>query len=450
MTSAAPAAERPEGFVASRLAAGWGLGSFATSTMLNGVAVVMLFFLVNFAKIEPVIAGALLFGAKMLDVFTDPPMGILSDRTRSKLGRRRPYMLGASFFCGLAFALLFNIPDASTNLTLVYLGFALALYAVAYTAFQVPYMAMPAEMTDDYHQRTKIMSWRVIFMTIGNIVGFAGVPALVSVLGEGREAYGTMGLIVGAVITIAMFTCFLVTGGARQTEATLERIGLKRHLAMLGENRPLLILMGTKIAIYVGLSSNIAVALFFISSVLKMGPAQFGIYAGVSALTTIAFMPVCAWAAKKIGKKRAYVISLIGFCCGVLTWLLATPDESMVLFAARGFVIGVFGAGAHLYGQSMLVDTFAWDYKLTGVRREGVLAASFSFVEKACMAVGPLIVGILLSSMGFDKNLSPSADQSASAVQAMYLGFIWVPILCQIVSITLLKFYTLDEKDLGA
>jgi GPH family glycoside/pentoside/hexuronide:cation symporter len=450
ITSAAPAAERPEGFVASRLAAGWGLGSFATSTMLNGVAVVMLFFLVNFVKIEPVIAGALLFGAKMLDVFTDPPMGILSDRTRSKFGRRRPYMLGASFICGLAFALLFNIPDASTNLTLVYLGFALALYAVAYTAFQVPYMAMPAEMTDDYHQRTKIMSWRVIFMTIGNIVGFAGVPALVSVLGEGREAYGTMGLIVGAVITIAMFTCFLVTGGARQTEATLERIGLKRHLAMLGENRPLLILMGTKIAIYVGLSSNIAVALFFISSVLKMGPAQFGIYAGVSALTTIAFMPVCAWAAKKIGKKRAYVISLIGFCCGVLTWLLATPDESMVLFAARGFVIGVFGAGAHLYGQSMLVDTFAWDYKLTGVRREGVLAASFSFVEKACMAVGPLIVGILLSSMGFDKNLSPSADQSASAVQAMYLGFIWVPILCQIVSITLLKFYTLDEKDLGA
>jgi GPH family glycoside/pentoside/hexuronide:cation symporter len=98
----------------------------------------------------------------------------------------------------------------------------------------------------------------------------------------------------------------------------------------------------------------------------------------------------------------------------------------------------------------MLIDTFAWDYKLTGVRREGVLSASFSFVEKACMAFGPLIVGVLLSSMGFDKNLSPSADQSASAVQAMYLGFIWVPILCQIVSITLLKFYDLDEKALGA
>jgi GPH family glycoside/pentoside/hexuronide:cation symporter len=311
-------------------------------------------------------------------------------------------------------------------------------------------MAMPAEMTDDYHQRTKIMSWRVIFMTIGNIAGFAGVPVLVSTLGEGREAYGTMGLVVGAVIAVAMLICVLATGSARQTQSTLERIDFKRHLSMLRQNRPLLILISTKIAIYVGLSSNIAVALFFISSVLKMGPAQLGIYAGVSALTTIAFMPVCTWAAKKIGKKRAYVISLIGFSCVLLTWLLATPDESMVLFTARGFLIGMFGAGAHLYGQSMLIDTFAWDYKLTGVRREGVLSASFSFVEKACMAFGPLIVGVLLSSMGFDKNLSPSADQSASAVQAMYLGFIWVPILCQIVSITLLKFYDLDEKALGA
>jgi GPH family glycoside/pentoside/hexuronide:cation symporter len=122
----------------------------------------------------------------------------------------------------------------------------------------------------------------------------------------------------------------------------------------------------------------------------------------------------------------------------------------MVLFAARGFVIGMFGAGAHLYGQSMLIDTFAWDYRLSGIRREGVLSASFSFVEKSCMAFGPLIVGVLLSSMGFDKNLSPSADQSASAVQAMYLGFVWIPILCQIISIALLKFYNLDEKALGA
>jgi GPH family glycoside/pentoside/hexuronide:cation symporter len=111
-------------------------------------------------------------------------------------------------------------------------------------------------------------------------------------------------------------------------------------------------------------------------------------------------------------------------------------------------LLGAFASGAHLYGQSMLMDTFAWDYKLTGVRREGVLSAAFSFVEKACMALGPLIVGVLFSSMGFDKELAPTAEQAPSAVTAMYLGFIWIPVGMQVMSITLLCFYRLTEAEL--
>ena len=166
------------GQVPTRVAVSWGLGSLGTAAMLNGVSAILLFYLVTFVKIEPFVAGALLFGSKMLDVLTDPPMGMISDRTRSRFGRRRPWMLGASFFCGLSFAMLFNVPEASVGSTIGFVSVALALYALSYTAFQVPYMAMPAEMTDDYHQRTKIMSWRVVFMTFGNLVGLGGVPAL--------------------------------------------------------------------------------------------------------------------------------------------------------------------------------------------------------------------------------------------------------------------------------
>lgn len=451
-TSAFNPAETPDAgpadIVPVRVAAGWGIGTFATTTMLNGVAVVLLYFLVTFLQIEPVIAGAMLFGSKMLDVFTDPPMGIISDRTRSRLGRRRPWLLGSSFFCGLSFALLFNVPEGSLAVTYAWVGVALALYALSYTAFQVPYMAMPAEMTDDYNQRTKVMSWRVFFMTLGNMTGAGAVPALVDQLGGERADYGQMGLMIGALITVAMLSCFFGTARARQTDAHHEHVPLRQHLVWLGQNRPLLILMGTKIAIYAGLSANIAVALFFISSVLKMGGTMLGLFLVVQAVTSIAFLPVANWLARRIGKKPAYVFSLVGFCCAVLTWLLATPEEPIQLFIARGVLIGAFGAGAHLYGQSMLVDTFAWDYHLSGVRREGVLSASFSFVEKACLALGPLIIGALFSSMGFDKTLEPSADQSASAVQAMYLGFVWIPVGCQAISITLLGFYRLDERQL--
>jgi len=439
------------GFVPVRIAAGWGVGTLATTTMLNGMSVVLLYFLVTVVQIEPVIAGALLFGSKMLDVITDPPMGIISDRTKSKYGRRRPWMLGASFFCGVSFALLFNVPEGALSITYMVIVSALVLYALSYTAFQIPYMAMPAEMTDDYHQRTKVMSWRVVFMTLGNVTGAGLVPALVEQLGGERPAYAQMGLMVGAFITVIMLICFFATANARQTQPhDDEHIPLITQLRWLGQNKPLLILMGTKICIYIGLASNIAVAMFFFAGVLKFGGKMLGLFLVIQAVTSILFLPLAAKLSKKIGKKPAYLLSLVGFCSVVLTWLLASPDEPMEVFVARALAIGVFGAGAHLYGQSMLVDTFAWDYKLTGVRREGVLSATFSFVEKSCMAFGPLIIGVLFSSMGFDKTLEPTADQSDSAVMAMYLGFVWIPVGMQIISVMLLKFYTLDEQQLQA
>jgi GPH family glycoside/pentoside/hexuronide:cation symporter len=430
-------------------AAGWGIGTMATTTMLNGASVVLLFFLVTYLKIEPVLAGALLFGSKMLDVITDPPMGLISDRTQSRFGRRRPWLLGSSFFCGLAFALLFNVPETTETLTIVFVCIALALYALSYTAFQVPYMAMPAEMTDDYHERTRVMSWRVVFMTFGNLAGMGAVPALVEQLGSGRDAYGQMGVLVGLFISIVMLACFFLTRNARQTEPTSgAHIPLGTQLSWLTSNKPLVILMGTKVAIYVGLAANISVAMFFFSGVLKFGGKMLGLFLAVQALTSIACLPAAAWLSKRVGKRKAYIASLIGFCCIVLTWLVATPDEPTAIFIGRAVLLGAFASGAHLYGQSMLMDTFAWDYKLTGVRREGVLSAAFSFVEKACMALGPLIIGVLFSSMGFDKGLAPTAEQSPSAVTAMYLGFIWIPVGMQVMSITLLCFYRLTERDL--
>jgi GPH family glycoside/pentoside/hexuronide:cation symporter len=434
--------------VPTRLAAGWALGTLGTTVMLNGVSIALLFFLVSFVKIEPLVVGFLLFGSKLLDMVTDPPMGFISDSTRTRFGRRRPYLLGASFFCGLAFALLFNVPELSGSMTYVYLLLALALYALSYTVFQVPYMAMPAEMTDDYHQRTTLMSWRVFFMTIGNMVGFAGPSALASALGNDRAAYGEMGVYFGGAIFVLMLLTFFFTAGARQTQAVSgqNEVPLRQHVQWLKQNRPLLILMSTKIAIYTGISANLAVALFFFASVLKLGGEMFALYAVVNAATSIAFLPVCGWVARRIGKKEAYIVSMLGFCAALLTWLLAQPGDPTWMLVARAMLIGMFGAGAHLFGQSMLMDTFAYDRKFSGVKREGVLSASFSFVEKACMAFGPLIIGFLLTTMGFDKELSPDADQPASAVRAMFIGFIWIPLACQLAAIGLLKFYHLDES----
>lgn len=362
-------------------------------------------------------------------------------------------MLGSSFVCGISFALLFNVPEMSVTGSYIYVGCALAFFAIAYTSFQVPYMAMPAEMTDDYHQRTKVMSWRVVFMSFGNLAGAAGFGAVAQLLGDGeatRESYGLAAVYYGVFIVLAMLATFFFTRQVRQTEAARgqDEIPLRQHISWLFENRPLVILVGTKIAIYVGVFSALTTALFFFTRILKLDESSFFMMMGVQMAVTIAFMPVCNWLSKRIGKKPAYVLSLAGFGLVSVSWLLASPNEPVSLIMTRAVLLGMFGAGAHLYGQSMLIDTFALDHQLTGQRREGVLSASFSFVEKACMAVGPFLVGALLSTLGFDRELATKADQSASAVLAIQIGYIGVPVFCNVVSIVLLKFYRLTEADL--
>lgn len=435
--------------VSTRIAAFWGLGAFATTTMLNGVSIVLLFFLVNFVKIEPVIAGGLLFASKMFDGLIDPPIGMLSDRTESRFGRRRPWMFGASFFCGLSFALLFNVPAAvsQTGMYLFISGW-LFVYTVAYALFTVPYMAMPGEITDDYHERSRLMSWRTVFMTFGNLMGAAVPPVMVSALGGDRPAYGQMGIIVGLVIFAAMLLTVFGTAGARQRPRDPAPLSLLENFRLLRRNVPLLVLMATKILLYVGLAAFTAVLLFFFSSLLKKNAAAVGAYFGVFSLATVVFTPVQLWIGRRFDKRNAYLVCMGAYSLGMVSWIFATPAEPDLVLYLRGLWLGGFNAGLFLFGYSMLIDTYAWDHQLTGLRREGFLAAAISFVEKFSLAVGPLVIGALLSGMGFDKELAPAADQSAGAQQAMQIGFIWIPVGTQLLAMLLLYWYRLQQRDL--
>jgi GPH family glycoside/pentoside/hexuronide:cation symporter len=339
---------------------------------------------------------------------------------------------------------------ATASQTGVYLFISgwLFIYTVSYAVFTVPYMAMPGEMTDDYHERSRLMSWRTVFMTFGNLMGAAVPPVIVAALGGDRPAYGQMGIVLGLVISGAMVLTVFGTAGAGRRPRDPAPLSLLDNFRLLRRNVPLLILMGTKILLYVGLAAFTAVLLFFFSSLLKKNAAAVGAYFGVFSLATVLFTPVQLWVGRRFEKRRAYLVCMGAYSLGMLTWLLATPAESNLVLYARGLWLGAFNAGLFLFGYSMLVDTYAWDHQQTGLRREGFLAAAISFVEKFSLAVGPLVIGALLSGMGFDKNLAPSADQSPGARQAMLIGFVWIPVGTQLLAMLLLSWYRLEKRDL--
>ena len=180
--------------------------------MFNTVNILLQRFVTDYLGIAAATWGAVYLATKLYDAVTDPVMGIVSDRTRSPWGRRRPYLLVGGIICALAFYGLFHAPSVtdSNHVVLILVGLMI-LYSTGYTIFNVPYMAMPAEMTDDYHERSFLVSFRVYAIGLGTIAGIAVAPYLIKQFGGGREGHQTLALVYSFVIATATLVCFLST-----------------------------------------------------------------------------------------------------------------------------------------------------------------------------------------------------------------------------------------------
>jgi GPH family glycoside/pentoside/hexuronide:cation symporter len=422
---------------------GWGIGSLGSATLLNAVSLLILFYLVTILGMEPALAGLLVFVGKLYDMVTDPLMGIVSDRTRSRFGRRRPWLLVGGVISALSMVMLFTATDLQGSALIGYVIAGLLLYATGYTMFNVPYLAMPAEMTTDPFERSRLMSFRVVFASAGILIGAAAAPVLIDWLGGGATGFARMAWAVGAIILLATVVCFATTGSARATEQTRTRESVREQLRTAVQNRPFMILILSKLIQLIGVASTMSALLFLVTVILKRPESSLGIFGISSTLGTIAAMPAWLAASRRFGKRNTYALAIALYLPAVLSWLLSTPDEAMTWFVLRGVITGVATGGILLMAQSMLPDSIEHDYQLTGLRREGAFSAVYSFVEKTAFAFGPLVVGSLLSAMGFDREAG--AEQTDSAMLAIQLAAAVIPATMGGLSALVLTGYRLDE-----
>ena len=172
---------------------GWGIGSLGMSLMFSATGVLLLRYLVDYVGIGAALAGVLISVAKFYDAATDTLFGIASDRTRSRWGRRRPYLLLGGVVSAVSFVMLFNLQGAAGPALLPWLVLlVLLLNATGYALFNVPYLAMPGEMTRDYHERTRLMSFRVAAVAVGQLVATFVGPLLIQRFGGDGEIDGAV------------------------------------------------------------------------------------------------------------------------------------------------------------------------------------------------------------------------------------------------------------------
>ncbi len=430
---------------------GYGVGSVGTGMFTTVPGLLLLYFMTDTLGIPAGMAGWAVFVPKLWDVLIDPLVGTLSDRTRSSLGRRRPYLLAGGLLLPVFFAALFSVPVfESHRSSFLYVAGAFLLAATAFAVFQVPYLAMPAEMTRDYHERTTLMSYRMAFLSAGILVGGAAAPLLVQAGGGGRKGYAVMGLALGGVCLLTLLGAFFATRRAPRLEHVASSLGLREQLRVAAGNRPFFVLLAGYFVQLAALSCLLSAVPFYAKYVLHGNAQTVTILFACLIVPALAAMPFWNLLSRRLGKLGGWVTSISLFALINLTLLTGSPEHARLVYVQVAF-LGLAYAGTQLFPFSMLPDTIHADQARSGLRREGAFTGVWTANEKTAMALGALLAGLVLDFMGFVESVPGQVvSQPASAILGVRITMALLPPLLLLLSLPLLRRYDLSPERLAS
>ena len=322
-------------------------------------------------------------------------------------------------------------------------------YATAYSIFNVPYMAMPGEMTRTYHERTTLMSWRSMQSGWQSCWRRSAVRSCWICSAAAAAAYADMSFVFAPIVVGAGLIAFSGTANAPATARAAARPGLRALLVSGFSNRPFVVLMLVKFVTLMSLGIQ-AIFPFFFQRILGAPNSVLGLYFLCQSLMMIATPAVWSVLSGRVGKRATFLIALAISLPVWLSWLVAHHGEAVWMIYLRGLVLGASGAGVILMGQSMLPDTMDYDYRRTGLRREGVFAALYTTVEKLSGAIGVALVGAILGAYGYVASRGATIQQPASALWAIRATMAWIPTLITLAGMAALLGYNLDERKLAS
>ena len=421
---------------------GYGIGSLGTGIYSSTPGVLLLFFMTDTLGIPATLAALGVSLPKFWDMVADPLVGALSDRTRSRWGRRRPWLLAGSLLMLVSYVFLFTVPPfESVTASFLYVTGLFAVTATAYAIFAVPYTAMAAEMSDSSAERVRIMAYRMTLVLVGILSGSALAPMLVTAFGGGRAGYAGMSVVIGATAGGAMLLAFLGTRGVALRDPPRQHDPWRVQLRWVLRNHQFLWLVSVYLVQLAALGAMTAAAPYFAVHVLGGDEALIGTIFLV--LMGVGVFSMGAWSAiaRRIGKKRAYVAATLLYAVASL-WLLDVPsaDDYWALFVPLGLMGFAFGA-QQMLPFAMLTDVINSDADSNGARHEGLLSGLWVASEKAGLAFGPLIAGVTLDLAGFVESAGQAVVQSEEARSGIRLAYAVIPAIVMVGSLLLLLRY---------
>jgi GPH family glycoside/pentoside/hexuronide:cation symporter len=416
---------------------GYALGSLATGAFGTVPGLLLLPYLTDTLGVGASVAGLLVLLPKAWDVVFNPVAGRISDRTTGRLGARRPYLLWGGIGLAITFAALFAGPDTgSATVDALYVAFVFLVCATAFAFFQVPYNALPAELTTSPKERTSITAWRIAVLAVAILICGAGAPAVRDAVG-GLAGYRIMGIAVGVLILLGAVGVFIGTARARVAPPLPSVAGWRETVAAVRACPPFRVLLTAFVIQAVGIGTLLA----GVDYLARVGlgdkswqPLLFAAFVGPALLV----MPLWQRVGARSGKRSGFVVATVVFAVGLLGVLGARvfPPVLIVLFVA---VAGVGYAGLQVFPLSLLADVIGDEEGRTGQVRAGVFAGVWTAGETLGLALGPALYGGILALGGYVSSTGESVAQPSSAITAVIIGVALVPALFTLAALPLLR-----------
>jgi GPH family glycoside/pentoside/hexuronide:cation symporter len=378
--------------------------------------------------------------ARLFDAVTDPAVGYLSDRTRTRWGRRRPYLLGASIPLAFSLLWLFVPPEAGSSLGAAWLGAGIFAVFLFWTLVTVPYESLGPELSFEYDERTAILGLRDGLLLAGTLAAAAS-PALVGAVvgdpgGEGRETFLWIAAIYGPLVVAACAWCTLAV---RERDV---RLSVKSRfwtgLEGIGRNRPFLILLVSYTISALGSNLPATLILYYVEYVLESDLAS--LFLVLYLATGIAMLPAWVALSRRIGKKPSWLWAMAlntGVFAGVFT---LGPGDAF----AYGVLVVISGAGLGAtlaLPSSMQADVIDYDELMTGERREGQYVGLWSIARKLAAAVGVGAALVVLGTAGYQ----PSVEQTSDVRLTLRVLYCLVPCACNAIAFAVALAYPIDQ-----
>lgn len=442
----------------SRYAAGsLGTGGYAT---LPGL--VLTYFLTDHLGVAALLAGVIVTGAKIWDVVIDPLIGAASDRQLARTGSRRGLMVLGAFTLPVFFALTFAVPPLFGPVAgAICVLIAFLATATAFSFFQVPYVALPAELTTSYNERTRLLSWRVIVLTASILLFGAGGPVLRGVTGDPITGYLLMGIVAGVLIGVGMLIASRTADTAAQTAdaaahhpaATPEPApGLRAQYAAgfsaLRRSQPFRALLATFFLQALATATMLAGAQYVATWVMHSADAVTFLFLALVGPALIA-TPFWDRLSRRVGKERAFAIATVLFLVAATTVTIAVWAPGTWIYASVA-VAGIAYAGLQALPMAMLPDVISHDERSSGRGLAGTFTGVWTAGETIGFALGAGILAAVLAMTGYVSRVA-SADsvvQPDSAVTGIVLCFSVLPTVLMLASLVTLGRYRLRRSDI--